>query len=214
MEDKPKFEQRQRRPQQPRTRSSYQQHSQTRNVYAFIDSQNLNISIQEKGWKLDWTAFRRYMSEKYSVTKAFLFIGYIPGNETMYSILQQQGYILIFKPVVDASEGHVKGNIDAELVLRAMIEFKNYDAAIIVSGDGDFHALIDYLDQNHKLACLIVPNRDRYSSLFKRFAEKTIFLSNLRKLLAYTPGPAKPRTGPSVSESEPQKQPRAEPAKV
>jgi uncharacterized LabA/DUF88 family protein len=161
--------------------------NRTKAIYAFIDSQNLNISIQEKGWKLDWTAFRKFLATKYGVTKAFLFIGYVPGNETMYSVLQQQGYILIFKPVVDQGDGHVKGNIDAELVLRAMIEFKNYDGAIIVSGDGDFQALVDYLDQNKKLALLVVPNKERYSSLFKRFADKTVFLSDLKKTLAYKP---------------------------
>lgn len=153
-------------------------------VYAFIDSQNLNISIQELGWKLDWTGFRKFLSEKYSVKKAFLFIGYVPGNETLYSALQQQGYILIFKPTVESVDG-VKGNIDVELVLRAMMEFKNYDKAVIVTGDGDFHALIDHLDQQNKLKMLIVPNKKRYSSLFKRFEDKTIFISDMRRELAY-----------------------------
>jgi len=153
-------------------------------VYAFIDSQNLNVSIQERGWKLDWTAFRQYLADKLGVTKAFLFIGYVPGNETMYSILQQQGYILIFRPTVDSDSG-VKGNIDVELVLRAMIEFNNYDKAVIVSGDGDFHALIDHLESNNKLKALVIPNKDRYSSLFKRFENKMEFISTKRRSLEY-----------------------------
>ncbi|KXK25740.1 MAG: NYN domain protein [candidate division WS6 bacterium OLB20] len=153
-------------------------------VYAFIDSQNLNISIQEKGWKLDWTEFRKYLGEKLGVTKAFLFIGYVPGNETMYSILQQQGYILIFRPTVDSDSG-VKGNIDVELVLRAMIEYPNYDKAVIVTGDGDFHALIDHLDSHGKLKTLMIPNKERYSSLFKRFESKMDFISTKRRTLEY-----------------------------
>ncbi len=48
--------------------------------YAFIDSQNLNLSIRSLGWKLSFVCFRRYLKEKYRVTKAFVFIGYIEGN--------------------------------------------------------------------------------------------------------------------------------------
>jgi uncharacterized LabA/DUF88 family protein len=153
-------------------------------TYAFIDSQNLNISIQNKGWKLDWKLFRKYLEDKYQTTKAFLFIGYVPGNETMYSVLQQQGYILIFKPTID-SEAGVKGNIDVELTLRAMIEYPNYQSAVIVTGDGDFHALIDFLNSNNKLKSLIIPNKERYSGLFKRFESKIDYLSQRKKSLSY-----------------------------
>ena len=43
-----------------------------------------------------------------------------------------------FETNVRASDGTVKGNVDAELVLHTMIEYKHFDKAIIVSGDGDF----------------------------------------------------------------------------
>ncbi|MFQ5493036.1 MAG: NYN domain-containing protein [Candidatus Dojkabacteria bacterium] len=155
-------------------------------VYAFIDSQNVNLSVQDKGWKLDWTAFRKYLAEKFNVLKAFLFIGYMPGNETLYSTLQQQGYILIFKPLVEAGDHGVKGNVDAELVLRAMLEYRNYDSAVIVTGDGDFHALVDHLESTGKLKALIVPNKEKYSSLLKKFELKIDSISSHRKKLEYT----------------------------
>lgn len=68
------------------------------NNYAFIDSQNLNLSIRELGWKLDWRRFRIYLKEKYNVTKAFLFIGFVEGNNDLYKFLQDAGFICIFKP--------------------------------------------------------------------------------------------------------------------
>ncbi|MFA5799895.1 MAG: NYN domain-containing protein, partial [Candidatus Peribacteraceae bacterium] len=117
--------------------------------FAFIDSQNLNLSIQNQGWKLGFTRFRRYLSDKYNVGKAFLFIGYVPGNEALYTSLQKAGYIVIFKPTLEfkkRGETMTKGNVDAELVLHAMIEYPNFDKAIIVSGDGDFHCLLEYLE--------------------------------------------------------------------
>jgi uncharacterized LabA/DUF88 family protein len=79
--------------------------------------------------------------------------------------------------------GKAKGNVDAELVLHTMIEFPNYDGAVIVSGDGDFHCLIDYLHQQKKLTRLLVPNRAKYSSLLRTFMPKIAFVSDLRSKL-------------------------------
>ena len=45
------------------------------NNYAFVDSQNLNLSIRALGWKIDFGRFRVYLKEKYQIKKAFLFIG-------------------------------------------------------------------------------------------------------------------------------------------
>jgi uncharacterized LabA/DUF88 family protein len=106
--------------------------------FAFIDGQNLNMAIKELGWKLDFKKFRVYLKEKYATSKAYYFIGYIPGNGDIYSSLQSAGYILIFKPTFKNQSGKIKGNCDAELVLQTMIDYQNYTKAIIVSGDGDF----------------------------------------------------------------------------
>ncbi len=70
------------------------------NNFAFIDSQNLNLSIRDLGWQLDFTRFRRYLSDKYGVAKAFLFIGYIEGNSDLYTSLQEAGFVCIFKPTL------------------------------------------------------------------------------------------------------------------
>ncbi len=137
------------------------------NNYAFIDSQNLNLGIQGLGWKLDFARFRIYLKEKYGVTKAFLFIGYIEGNNNLYVSLQGAGFLCIFKPTLKYKDGTTKGNCDAELVLKAMVEYSNFNKALIVSGDGDFHCLISYFIENQKLAAVIIPNKFRFSALLK-----------------------------------------------
>ena len=106
--------------------------------YAFIDGQNLNLSIQALGWKLDFKKFRVYLKEKFGVNVAYYFIGYVDGNSELYKSLQLDGYILVFKPTLILADGKIKGNVDAELVLHTMIELPNYEKAVIVSGDGDF----------------------------------------------------------------------------
>lgn len=103
----------------------------------------------------------------------------------MYTALQKYGYVLIFKPTLTLSEGRVKGNVDAELVLHAMIEFPNYDQAVIVTGDGDFHCLVEYLRKQGKLGRLLIPNRYKYSALLRGFAGDMAFISDLRGKLEY-----------------------------
>lgn len=203
------------------------------------------------GWKLDWSKFRRFLADKYGVTKAYLFIGYLPEYEAMYNQLHELGYLIVLKPTVgmnndrtsekphispedlrsgahvpsstlssgaqpstklhdfskvpteqggsvsDNQESQtssteqakdqkpaVKGNIDAELVLYAMKDINSYDKAIIVSGDGDFYCLVEYLVEQKKLLHLMAPNW-RYSSLLKPYDEYIIRLDKERNSLAY-----------------------------
>jgi uncharacterized LabA/DUF88 family protein len=171
-------------------------------VYAFIDSQNLNLGTQRMGWKLDWRKFRQFLRDKYGVTKAYMFIGYMAENESLYEYMHELGFLVVLKPTVEMSvpseaaqkpesatadekeKPAIKGNVDAELVLYAMKEYPNYAKAIIVSGDGDFFSLAEYLDEKGKLDHILTPNW-QYSSLLKAFDSKIVRLDQLRRQLAY-----------------------------
>lgn len=156
-------------------------------IYAFIDSQNLNLGTSKdifngrkriyKGWKLDFKKFRRYLYDKFRVQKAFLFVGYIKQNEELYKRLKSYGYNLIFKPTIRDNQGKAKGNVDAEIVLHsAKIQYDKYDKAVIVSGDGDFYCLHEFLVKNKKLYKIIIPNRKSESSLLRKFQQYKVFL--------------------------------------
>ena len=80
-------------------------------------------------------------------------------------------------------KGRIKGNVDAELVLHAMIEYRNYDQAVIVSGDGDFFCLVKYLANNNKLRKLIVPNDKKYSSLYRKHVSYMAGVNRFREKL-------------------------------
>lgn len=156
--------------------------------YAFIDSQNLNLGVRSLGWRLDYRKLRLFLKNKYNVEKAFLFIGMVANNQQLYTELQSAGFILVFKPTVRyfvGSKETVKGNVDAELVLHAaVIEYNNYHKAVIISGDGDFACLVQYLDDKDKLLHLIAPN-SKYSQLLRPYASYIIkidtFKNKLRK---------------------------------
>lgn len=176
-------------------------------VYAFIDSQNLNIGTQKSGWKMDWRKFRQFLADRYGVSKAYMFIGYIPENEDLYEQMHDAGYAVVLKPTFDLTRPQpemlevmgeeqakkvleaeekkpIKGNIDAELVLWAMKEMSSYEQAIIVSGDGDFYCLVEYLDQKGRLRNLLTPS-EHYSSLYNRYEKYVVRLDQFRRELAY-----------------------------
>ena len=170
----------------------------TKRVFAFIDSQNLNLGTNKDlskgkkriytGWKLDFRKFRQYLTDKFRVSKAFLFIGYISQNTSLYQHLKTFGYTLIFKPTTKDRVGKPKGNVDAELVLHAVrVEYDQYDQAVIVSGDGDFYCLHEYLAKQGKLLRIIIPNTKSESSLLKKFHTYKTFLIHEKHKLELKP---------------------------
>lgn len=155
---------------------------------------------------MDWRRFRQYLQDEHNVSRAYMFIGYMSENEALYEYMHELGYLVVLKPTVDVlappesvgssggeeqREKAVKGNVDTELVLYAMKELPQYDKAIIVSGDGDFFTLAEYLEEQGKLASIMTPNW-QYSSLLKAFESKLIRLDQLRKKLAYHDHKKKP----------------------
>ena len=161
----------------------------TKANYAFIDAQNLNAGLGRLGWKVDWKKFRTYLAEERHVEVAYVFIGFMLGNQDLYLVLQKAGFVVVFKEVFTTQSGDVKGNIDAELILQAMIDYDRYDKALIVSGDGDFTCLLRYLEQNDKFEGVIAPFEKSLSSLIQRAAEGKIeHLRSLRRKLEYRYG--------------------------
>lgn len=114
--------------------------------HAYIDGANLHKGTESLGWVMDYARFRIWLYEKYSVTKAYLFIGLIPKHADLYAKLQAAGFILVFKEVVFDEHGRAKGNCDADLVLQAVRDVFEDDMrrAILVSSDGDYAPLIRF----------------------------------------------------------------------
>lgn len=174
---------------------------QKQHNYAFIDSQNLNMGVGKDvihknkkiytGWKLDFYKFRIFLRDKHRVEQAFLFIGNLPGQESLYAQLQRYGYIVVLKPTTTYKDSDgaikVKGNVDTDLVLYAAAkEIDNYDGAVIVTGDGDFLSLCEFLDEKGKLGKVIIPNKLRFSQLLTKYSERFDFVSPNRSKLERT----------------------------
>ena len=156
------------------------------NNFAYIDGANLHKGVSSLGWKMDYRRFRVWLKEKYSVEQAYLFIGLIPENRDLYTRLQEAGFILVFKEVVYAGDGRVKGNCDADLVLHCVCDAyeKKIDQAVIVSSDGDYASLIKFLMNRESLVVILSSHqKNKCSILLKRTGARIAYLSDQRTAL-------------------------------
>ena len=150
------------------------------NNFAFIDGQNFHLGIKSLGWKVDWGRFRKYLLHKYSAKKVYIFLGYVPKNKKWYDHLRSVGYSIVFKPT-KYIDGTIKGNVDVDLVVECLVSIQEYDAAIVVTSDGDFYSLIEHLRKANKLKVVLSPARKSCSKLLKdRAQEKIQYCDDLR----------------------------------
>ena len=148
-----------------------------RNNFAYIDGANLYKGVKELGWVIDYKKLRVWLLEKYGVKKAYIFLGFISANTRLYRDLQNFGYTIVFKPTIPFGDGEIKGNCDAELVLQAVSDMyeKEYENAIIITGDGDFACLINFLKEKNRFETLISPNHKKASILLRQAVSGNIF---------------------------------------
>ncbi|KKS77808.1 MAG: protein of unknown function DUF88 [Parcubacteria group bacterium GW2011_GWC1_43_11b] len=147
------------------------------NIY--IDGNNLYRGAKELGHEIDYKKFYGWLRQKYDTTNVYLFIGLVPARTKFYEHLQECGFILVFKQTVSVG-GVVKGNCDAELVLKTVSDFytKAFNRCILVSGDGDFGCLVEFLQNNSVLDRVISPNENKCSILLRNKNIEITFLND------------------------------------
>lgn len=145
---------------------------QKENNLAFIDGQNLHLGTTQNNWKVDHTKLRIYLKDKYHVEEAYYFLGYVSEEQQdLYNKLQKAGFIVLFKEHNSNLLAKKKGNVDTDIVFEVMknlLDNKNFNKLVLVSGDGDYKKLVDYLIKKDKLKKLLFPNKDFASSLYKK----------------------------------------------
>lgn len=151
----------------------------TQRINIYIDGNNLYRAAKELGYKLDYKKFGGWLRQKYNPQSIYLFIGLIPDRGTFYQHLQECGFILIFKQTISI-KGTVKGNCDAELVLKSVSDFytKSFDLCILITGDGDFGCLVEFFRDSNALSKVLSPSEKRCSILIKNKNIEITFLDN------------------------------------
>lgn len=143
---------------------------------AFIDGQNLHLGTTQNGWKVDHQKFRTYLKDKYHVAEAYYFLGFVTEEQQyLYNNLQKAGFIVLFREHSSTLKGAKKGNVDTDIVfevMKTLIERKDFSNILLVSGDGDYKKLVDYLIEKNCFKKILFPNKQFASSLYAKLGSE------------------------------------------
>jgi uncharacterized LabA/DUF88 family protein len=145
---------------------------------AFVDGQNLYLGTtkNDNPWIVDLVRFRIYLEKKYNVESAYYFLGWVnEKHENLYGKIQQAGFVLVFRQHNSAMAGKKKGNVDSDIIFQIMKKLYKqevFDKILLVSGDGDYKMLVDFLIEENRFEKILFPNKKFASSLYKGIASK------------------------------------------
>ena len=146
---------------------------------AYIDNQNLYMGTTVNAsvpWQLDMSRLYEYLTKKYRCGLIYLFMGaYKQSQVRRYTAYQRIGYVLIHREHSETLVGNKKGNVDTDIVFQVMhdiIEEPNLGKILIVSGDGDYKRMVDYLIDKGSFEKMLFPCKERASSLYKEISNK------------------------------------------
>jgi len=144
--------------------------------YAFIDGQNLHLGTKQEGWSVSLKKFRVYLEKKYQVSTAYYFLGFLDEtNQDLYEEIQNAGFTLMFREHNSQMLGKKKGNVDVDIVFQIMKKLyreEKFDKIILVSGDGDYKMLVDFLIAEKRFKKILFPNMKFASSLYKKIGSE------------------------------------------
>ncbi|MDD5098874.1 MAG: NYN domain-containing protein [Candidatus Colwellbacteria bacterium] len=180
---------------------------------AFIDGQNLflgttkcdvcaarlNISIKNikltdctcgNAWEVNLKKFRIYLRDNYNIKEAYYVLGFQDGkNNSLYLDIQKAGFLLLFKEHSCNLKSDKKGNVDTDIVFEVMKSLidngSDFNKIVLVSGDGDYKKLVDYLVSKDRFCKILFPNKKYASSLyFQLGSEYFDFLEIIKSYLS------------------------------
>ena len=51
--------------------------------------------------------------------------------------------------------------------MHCMLQYNNFNKAVIIAGDSDYYCLLEYLRENRKLRTLLIPHKNRGHKLLR-----------------------------------------------
>ncbi len=152
-----------------------------------IELKYMNLSNCTCGfaWEVDLVKFRVYLRENYNVSEAYYVLGYLKDtNQDLYNKIQKAGFIIVFKEHSGLLKSKKKGNVDADIIFEVMknlLDNQGFSKVLLVSGDGDYKKLVNYLITKGKFEKILFPNKKFASSLYNVFgSERFDYLENIR----------------------------------
>lgn len=131
-------------------------------VAVFIDAANIIHCYEDTKWKIDLKKLKKYFESKCALVGIYYYSAYFEesaGQKSLFEMLSRKGFILRVKKIrkIVAADGTItlKGNCDTDIVVDAVARMKEYDTAVIMSGDSDFVSLVNLLRGNGKKVIIV-----------------------------------------------------------
>jgi uncharacterized LabA/DUF88 family protein len=169
----------------------------SRVVYVFIDASNLWQAQKAKGRFFDYSKLLGVLKKQFKATKlvVYYYTAYpaegtrqysLDGKHKFYTFLSKSlGFIVRkkeLKRIVVTTEDGVsieeKGNMDVEMTIDAVHYIRDYDIAVLFTGDSDFLALVRYIRARNKKV-YVFSSRNNISSELRKGADEYFDVLNI-----------------------------------
>ena len=99
----------------------------------------------------------------------------VEEKRDLYTKIQEAGFVLVFREHNAAMIGKKKGNVDADIIfsiMKKIYQNEEFDRVVLVSGDGDYKRMVDFLIEEKKFRKVLFPNKKFASSLYKKLGSE------------------------------------------
>lgn len=157
-------------------------------VAVFIDAANLEKSLQDLGWKMDYKKLKRVLSG----SNQLVYLGYYSvsfdksDHQDFLKSLMRKDYSLVIKPlkIIRGPQNTKvrKANFDVEIATDASLKIKEYQTFILFSGDSDFDYLVKEI-RKRGIKTIVVSTKYHVSKELVYSAHRYIDLKKLKSLV-------------------------------
>lgn len=157
-------------------------------IAIFIDAANIFYSQKTLGWRVDYEKFLSYWKRQGKITGAYFYTAVISTNQKQlkfFKALEKIGYTVITREVKVIKDNKnqktiQKGNFDVKLAIDIVLKEKEYDMAILASGDSDFEPVLEHLKIIRK-KIIVVSARGHIARELIKKANNYLPLEKLKK---------------------------------
>lgn len=181
-------------------------------VGVFIDTQNMYYSARNLFKRK--VNFKNIVADAVAERKLIRAISYVVStesgeNEPFFEALQKAGIETRRKPLMEYASGQKKADWDVGLAIDVVQMLDTLDVVVLVSGDGDFQPLVEYIQSRGRMVELMGFGQTTSTKMTEMVHAYTDLSSNKRRYLigpklggsSARTKPAKP-TAPDVVEGE------------
>ena len=120
-------------------------------IAIFADVQNIYYTTRQiYNQQFNYRKLWQRISEQGEIVTAIAYA--IDKNDAQQkkfqNALQAIGFEVKLKPYIQRSDGTAKGDWDVGITIDAMSSAKHVDSIVLLSGDGDFGLLLDWVKEN------------------------------------------------------------------